>query len=106
MRFGRSRYNFYVSSEPLQTNQIFQGDCVDILNEMPPASVDMVFADPPYNLQLRRPLHRPNLSRVDAVTDEWDHFDSFRDYDAFTRDWLAGCKRVLKPNGTIWVIGS
>ena len=79
---------------------------MDILNEMPPASVDMVFADPPYNLQLRRPLHRPNLSRVDAVTDEWDHFDSFRDYDAFTRDWLAGCKRVLKPNGTIWVIGS
>jgi modification methylase len=68
--------------------------------------VDLIFADPPYNLQLRNELHRPNLTKVDAVDDDWDQFDSFATYDAFTQDWLKACQRVLKPTGTIWVIGS
>jgi modification methylase len=68
--------------------------------------VDLVFADPPYNLQLRQELFRPNNTRVDAVDDEWDKFDSFADYDIFTREWLAACRRVLKPGGALWVIGT
>ncbi len=90
----------------LPLNTILQGDCVEILNELPAQSVDLIFADPPYNLQLRNELHRPNLTKVDAVDDPWDQFDSFAAYDAFTRTWLTACKRVLKPTGTIWVIGS
>ncbi len=76
------------------------------MNALPEASVDLVFADPPYNLQLRSELHRPDRSRVDAVTDSWDRFDSFSAYDAFTRAWLGAARRVLKPTGTLWVIGS
>jgi modification methylase len=87
-------------------NQIIQGDCIEVMETMPEASVDLVFADPPYNLQLRNELHRPNMTRVDAVTDAWDRFDSFEAYDAFSRRWLAACRRVLKPTGSIWVIGS
>ncbi|HUF39135.1 MAG TPA: DNA methyltransferase [Anaerolineales bacterium] len=87
-------------------NQIIQGDCVEVMEGLPPASVDLVFADPPYNLQLRNELHRPNMTRVDAVADDWDRFESFDAYDDFTRRWLAACKRVLKPGGSIWVIGS
>jgi len=90
----------------IPTNKIIQGDCVDVLNALPEDSVDLIFADPPYNLQLKNELHRPNMTRVDAVDDHWDQFDSFAAYDRFTRDWLAACKRVLKPTGTIWVIGS
>jgi modification methylase len=90
----------------LSLNTIFQGDCVEVLNQLPAQSVDLIFADPPYNLQLRNELHRPNLTKVDAVDDDWDQFDSFAAYDAFTRDWLKACQRVLKPTGTIWVIGS
>ncbi|GHC52197.1 site-specific DNA-methyltransferase [Neogemmobacter tilapiae] len=96
------------TSEALQLplNQIIAGDCVDAMWSLPPASVDLVFADPPYNLQLKGALHRPDNSMVDAVDDHWDQFSSFAAYDAFTRDWLAAAKRVLKPNGAIWVIGS
>jgi site-specific DNA-methyltransferase (adenine-specific) len=90
----------------LPINTILQGNCVEVLNNLPAQSVDLIFADPPYNLQLRNELHRPNLTKVDAVDDDWDQFDSFAAYDAFTRDWLTACKRVLKPTGTIWVIGS
>jgi modification methylase len=86
--------------------RILVGDCVEIMNALPEASVDMVFADPPYNLQLGGELHRPNNTRVDGVDDEWDHFDGFAQYDDFTRAWLAAARRVLKPDGTLWVIGS
>lgn len=85
---------------------IIKGDCVAALNRLPEKSVDVVFADPPYNLQLEGDLHRPDQSKVDAVDDAWDQFDSFAAYDAFTRAWLLAVRRVLKPNGTIWVIGS
>src|SRR5690606_6756488 len=85
---------------------ILKGDCVAALERLPEKSVDMVFADPPYNLQLDGDLHRPDQSRVDAVDDAWDQFESFAAYDAFTRAWLLAARRVLKPDGTIWVIGS
>jgi len=85
---------------------IFKGDCVAALERLPEKSVDAIFADPPYNLQLNGDLHRPDQSRVDAVDDEWDQFENFAAYDAFTRAWLLACRRVLKPTGTIWVIGS
>jgi len=87
-------------------NTIIKGDCVAALEALPDQSVDAIFADPPYNLQLGGTLHRPDQSLVDAVDDEWDQFASFEVYDAFTRAWLLACRRVLKPNGTIWVIGS
>jgi site-specific DNA-methyltransferase (adenine-specific) len=92
--------------EPLPLNQIIQGDCVEILNSLPEKSIDLIFADPPYNLQLAQELWRPNTTKVDAVDDEWDQFSDFAAYDAFTRAWLQACRRVLKDNGTIWVIGS
>ncbi|WP_337266323.1 site-specific DNA-methyltransferase [Oryzifoliimicrobium ureilyticus] len=85
---------------------IIKGDCVAALEALPTNSVDVIFADPPYNLQLGGALHRPDQSLVDAVDDEWDQFASFQAYDAFTRAWLLACRRVLKPTGTIWVIGS
>jgi modification methylase len=85
---------------------IIKGDCVAALEALPAGSVDMIFADPPYNLQLGGDLTRPDQSAVDAVNDHWDQFESFQAYDAFTRAWLLACRRVLKPNGTIWVIGS
>ncbi|KEQ09169.1 site-specific DNA-methyltransferase [Pseudorhizobium pelagicum] len=87
-------------------NTIIKGDCVAALEALPDHSVDAIFADPPYNLQLGGALHRPDQSLVDAVDDDWDQFASFEIYDAFTRAWLLACRRVLKPNGTIWVIGS
>jgi len=90
----------------LPINKIIQGDCVEVLNSFPEGSVDLIFADPPYNLQLQNDLHRPNMTKVDAVDDDWDQFDSFSAYDEFTRNWLTACKRVLKPTGSIWVIGS
>ncbi|WP_378943854.1 site-specific DNA-methyltransferase [Mesorhizobium sp. ANAO-SY3R2] len=91
-------------SEWLDT--IIKGDCVAALDKLPANSVDVIFADPPYNLQLDGDLHRPDQSKVDAVDDHWDQFESFAAYDAFTRAWLLAARRVLKPNGTIWVIGS
>ncbi|SEN07899.1 modification methylase [Sphingomonas gellani] len=90
----------------LPLDQIVMADCVAAMRALPDASVDLVFADPPYNLQLGGELFRPDGSHVDAVTDDWDKFDTFAAYDAFTRAWLAEAHRILKPNGTIWVIGS
>ncbi len=95
-----------MTDNTLPRNQILQGDCVEILNQLPAESVDVVFADPPYNLQLNRELWRPNLTQVDAVNDSWDQFDDFATYDTFTEAWLTACRRVLKPTGTLWVIGS
>ena len=94
------------SRQPEWLNTILNGDCVAALERLPEKSVDVVFADPPYNLQLDGDLHRPDQSKVDAVDDHWDQFESFAAYDAFTRAWLLAARRVLKPNGTIWVIGS
>ena len=94
------------AAEIAPLDRIFVGDCVAELEKLPPKSVDLVFADPPYNLQLAGALHRPDQSLVDAVDDAWDQFDSFEAYDAFTRAWLLAVRRVLKPNGTLWVIGS
>ncbi|MBE0672815.1 MAG: site-specific DNA-methyltransferase [Anaerolineales bacterium] len=90
----------------LPLNQILNGNCIKILNTLPENSVDVVFADPPYNLQLQNDLYRPNMSKVDAVNNKWDKFSSFIEYDEFTREWLRASKRVLKETGTIWVIGS
>ena len=90
----------------LPLDSILAGDCIETMRGLPEASVDLVFADPPYNLQLRGDLHRPDNSKVDAVDDAWDRFDGFASYDRFTRDWLAEARRLLKPQGAIWVIGS
>ncbi len=90
----------------LPLDHVLIGDCCDMLASLPEDSVDLIFADPPYNLQLEGELWRPNLTKVDAVDDDWDQFDSFTQYDHFTRNWLTACRRVLKPNGTLWVIGS
>jgi modification methylase len=95
-----------VAKADLPLGRILPGDCVEAMRSLPDACVDLVFADPPYNLQLGGDLNRPDGSHVDAVTDSWDRFDSFATYDAFTRAWLAECRRVLKPDGAIWVIGS
>src|SRR4051794_27662083 len=87
-------------------NRILRGDCIEVMRELPERSVDLVFADPPYNLQLENALSRPDQSRVDAVDDDWDKFASFGDYDSFTRDWLSAARRLMKPEATIFVIGS
>ena len=90
----------------LPLDSIIQGDCIAAMRALPAKSVDLIFADPPYNLQLGGDLHRPDGSHVDAVTDDWDRFDSLAAYDAFTRAWLAEARRILKDDGAIWVIGS
>lgn len=90
----------------VKPDTILIGDCIEQLRSLPDRSVDLVFADPPYNLQLGGDLLRPDNSKVDAVDDEWDQFESFAAYDKFTREWLAECRRVLKDDGAIWVIGS
>ena len=87
-------------------NSIIEGDCIEAMDALPAGSVDMIFADPPYNLQLSGELHRPNNSRVDGVEDDWDKFATFADYDRFTHDWLSAARRILKPTGSLWVIGS
>ncbi|MDG1532097.1 MAG: site-specific DNA-methyltransferase [Paracoccaceae bacterium] len=94
------------SKAALPLNQILDGDCVERMNALPENSVDLIFADPPYNLQLKGDLHRPDNSKVDAVDDHWDQFDSFRVYDEFSNAWLKAAQRILKPDGAIWVIGS
>ena len=94
------------AARPLPLNRILAGDCIEIMNSLPEGSIDLIFADPPYNLQLRGDLHRPDNSKVDAVDDDWDQFAGFAAYDSFTRDWLAAARRLLKPDGAIWVIGS
>ncbi len=94
------------SDERAPLDEILVGDCVAALERLPANSVDLVFADPPYNLQLEGGLTRPDHSSVDAVDDDWDKFASFSAYDTFSRDWLAACRRVMKPDATLWVIGS
>src|SRR5262249_47691753 len=95
-----------VSFKAIKTDRIIIGDCVAEMAKLPAESVDLVFADPPYNLQLQGDLKRPDDSRVAAVDDEWDKFSSFATYDDFTRAWLIACRRVMKPVATLWVIGS
>jgi len=90
----------------LLLDQILYNDCLEILTSLPEKSVDLIFADPPYNLQLQNDLWRPNMTKVDAVDDIWDQFESFAGYDEFTRAWLTACRYVLKDTGTLWVIGS
>ncbi|GIV97627.1 MAG: modification methylase CcrMI [Herpetosiphonaceae bacterium] len=90
----------------MRLNYIHHGDCREVLASLPEKSVDLIFADPPYNLQLQGELRRPNMTQVDAVDDAWDQFDSFAAYDQFTHEWLSACRRVLKDTGTIWVIGT
>jgi len=87
-------------------DRVIEGDCIKSMNALPEGCADLIFADPPYNLQLQGDLHRPDNSKVDAVDDGWDQFGSFADYDRFTREWLTAARRVLKPNGALWVIGS
>ena len=87
-------------------DQVLVGDCVKLMDSLPEGSVDMVFADPPYNLQLEGDLVRPNNTKVDAVDDHWDQFASFKSYDDFSKKWMKAARRVLKPDGSIWVIGS
>lgn len=90
----------------LRLNDIIHGDCLEELKKLPDKSVDLVFADPPYNMQLKNDLYRPNNTKVEGVNDDWDKFDSFEEYDNFCIQWLTECKRILKDTGTIWVIGS
>ena len=90
----------------LKTNVIYGGDCVEVMNSLPEGSVDLIFADPPYNLQLGGDLQRPDNSRVDGVDDAWDQFDDFAAYDKFSHAWLTAARRILKDSGSLWVIGS
>lgn len=94
------------AARELPLNQILLGDAGQMLRMLPDASVNCVFADPPYNLQLRGELRRPDESLVDGVDDDWDKFTDFAAYDSFTRDWLGECRRILRKDGTLWVIGS
>jgi modification methylase len=94
------------ASSEFKTNVIFGGDCIEAMNRLPENSVDLIFADPPYNMQLGGELTRPDNSRVDGVDDAWDQFDSFKAYDDFSRRWLTAARRILKPTGSLWVIGS
>ena len=94
------------SSTKLKRNVIMQGNCIEQMRKMPKGQIDLIFADPPYNLQLQGDLHRPDSSKVDAVDDDWDQFESFKAYDDFTREWLKEARELLSDNGAIWVIGS
>jgi modification methylase len=105
-RRGASVRTPRVSFESTPSSRVLVGDCVAELAKLPRASVDLIFADPPYNLQLAGDLKRPDDSRVDAVDDDWDKFSSFSAYDDFTRAWLTACRHVMKPHATLWVIGS
>jgi site-specific DNA-methyltransferase (adenine-specific)/modification methylase len=88
------------------SNKIVNGNCLEEIKKIPDSSFNLVFADPPYNMQIGENLTRPDSSKVNGVNDKWDQFDSFKDYDAFCKAWLKECKRILKDNGSIWVIGS
>ena len=111
-RDGAGRHGLAAETErgspapDLPLDQILQEDCVAAMARLPDGCIDMIFADPPYNLQLGGDLFRPEGGRVDAVNDDWDKFDTFQTYDNFTRAWLKEARRILKPNGTLWVIGS
>lgn len=103
----RRQMNFHLHpSNDIPRNKILHGDCIAMMNDMPNDSVDLIFADPPYNLQLGGDLHRPDNSKVSAVNDDWDKFKNFSHYDDFTKNWLTAARRVLKSDGSIWVIGS
>jgi len=97
-----------MSENPLSPwiDTVIEGNCLEVLPSLPAESVDLIFADPPYNLQLQGDLWRPNVSKVDGVVEAWDKFESLAAYDDFTRKWLSECRRVLKSTGTLWVIGS
>src|ERR1700721_4222858 len=105
-RRGASARTPRVSFRSAASARILVGDCVAEMAKLPAASVDLIFADPPYNLQLQGDLKRPDDSRVDAVDDDWDKFSRFAAYDDFTRAWLMACRRVMAPDATLWVIGS
>ncbi len=90
----------------LEVNKIYHGDCIELMGKLTDDSIDLIFADPPYNLQLNGELYRPNQTKVDAVDDDWDKFESMEEYDKFTYQWLKECYRVLKKDGSIWVIGT
>ena len=90
----------------LKLDQVIEGDCIAAMRALPEKCADLIFADPPYNLQLKNELRRPDNSRVDAVDDSWDQFSSFAEYDRFTHNWLAAARRLLKDGGALWVIGS
>jgi DNA modification methylase len=90
----------------MDLDTIIQGDCVEELKKFPDNSIDLIFADPPYNMQLKNALYRPNNTKVEGVDDEWDKFSSFAEYDDFCAAWLKECRRILKDTGSIWVIGS
>ncbi len=106
LRTGRLAASAASEGARLPLDTILIGDCIAQMDALPAGSVDLVFADPPYNLQLMSGLTRPDQSKVDAVDDAWDKFESFAHYDAFTRAWLSAARRLLKPNGALWVIGS
>ncbi len=93
-------------SRALPKNELITGNCIEVMAGFPDESADLIFADPPYNLQLAGDLHRPNHTRVNGVEDAWDHFDSFAAYDEFSRHWLSEAQRILKPTGSLWVIGT
>ncbi len=105
-RRGASARTPRFSSKLTESGGVLIGDCIAEMAKLPAQAVDLVFADPPYNLQLQGDLKRPDDSRVDAVDDAWDKFASFSAYDDFTRAWLAACRRLMKPTATLWVIGS
>ncbi len=90
----------------LPINQIFHGDAVQVMNKFPEKSVDLIFADPPYNMQIKGNLSRPDFSKVEGVDDEWDKFKDYQAYDKFTTTWLKAARRLLKPEGALWVIGT
>ena len=103
---SRIRQSRRTKKQNLPLDKVLYGDCLSHLKKLSSDSVDLVFADPPYNLQLDRELLRPNNTRVDGVDNDWDKFDSFANYDEFCRSWLFECRRILKPDGALWVIGS
>ncbi len=101
-----SRISNPALNAPSAIDVILRGNCIEVLGSLPDKSIDVIFADPPYNLQLERTLWRPDATRVNGVKERWDQFANFSEYDRFTADWLSACRRVLKDTGTIWVIGS
>src|SRR5258707_14416970 len=104
LRTARMAQSANAESLTLPLDTILVGDSIDTMNALPAGSVDLIFADPPYNLQLEDGLTRPDQSRVDAVDDDWDKFESFAHYDRFTRAWLTAARRLLKPHGAILVV--
>jgi len=106
LKHSRVAADSEVHAGQLPCGEVLVGDCVELMAALPAKSVDLIFADPPYNLQLKHELYRPDSSRVDAVAAKWDKFGSFSEYDEFTSNWLTSARRVLKDTGTLWVIGS